>query len=187
MEDSGQGNPAIVVKDVVRTFASARGVIRALDGVSFTVPTGTITGLIGPDGAGKTTMMRILAGIMGRDSGQITVLEDDPGHQSSRIQGVMGYMPQKFGLYEDLTVQENLDLQADLHGIDPDRRAELYAPLFSMTALAPFRLRLAGKLSGGMKQKLGWPVHSCMNPLSCCWMNRPSESIRFPAESCGKS
>jgi len=155
MEDSGQGNPAIVVKDVVRTFASARGVIRALDGVSFTVPTGTITGLIGPDGAGKTTMMRILAGIMGRDSGQITVLEDDPGHQSSRIQGVMGYMPQKFGLYEDLTVQENLDLQADLHGIDPDRRAELYAPLFSMTALAPFRLRLAGKLSGGMKQKLG--------------------------------
>lgn len=155
MEDSLKDNPAILVKDVVRTFASTRGVIRALDGVSFTVPAGTITGLIGPDGAGKTTMMRILAGIMGRDRGQITVLGDDPAVDSSRIQGVMGYMPQKFGLYEDLTVQENLDLQADLHGVDPDSRAELYAPLFSMTALAPFRRRLAGKLSGGMKQKLG--------------------------------
>jgi ABC-2 type transport system ATP-binding protein len=123
--------------------------------VTFDVREGTITGLIGPDGAGKTTLMRILAGILGADSGSAEILGFDPQTEAPKLQRCLGYMPQKFGLYEDLTVQENLDLHADLHGVVEEGREELYAPLLSMTALGPFRARLAGQLSGGMKQKLG--------------------------------
>ncbi|MCL4484851.1 MAG: ATP-binding cassette domain-containing protein [Nitrospirae bacterium] len=154
-ENSPPRVPAIALKNIVRTFRSPRGTIRALDNVSFEVAPGTITGLIGPDGAGKTTLLRILAGILGSDSGDATILGFDPSTQAPALQRHLGYMPQKFGLYEDLTVAENLDLHADLHGVPPGRREELYAPLLSMTALGPFRARLAGKLSGGMKQKLG--------------------------------
>ncbi|MDA8028209.1 MAG: ATP-binding cassette domain-containing protein [Nitrospiraceae bacterium] len=153
--DSPPRDPAIALRNIVRTFRSPRGVIRALDDVSFDVAPGTITGLIGPDGAGKTTLLRILAGILGSDSGQARILGFDPSTEAPALQRHLGYMPQKFGLYEDLTVAENLDLHADLHGVPEDRREELYAPLLSMTALGPFRARLAGKLSGGMKQKLG--------------------------------
>ncbi len=146
---------ALSVRNLVRTFRSPRGIIRALDGVTFDVREGTITGLIGPDGAGKTTLMRILAGILGADSGSAEILGFDPQTEAPKLQRCLGYMPQKFGLYEDLTVQENLDLHADLHGVVEEGREELYAPLLSMTALGPFRARLAGQLSGGMKQKLG--------------------------------
>ena len=154
-EDKGRPGPALRIRNLVRTFRTPRGILRALDDVSFEVAPGTITGLIGPDGAGKTTLLRILAGILGSDSGDATILGFDPSTQAPALQRHLGYMPQKFGLYEDLTVGENLDLHADLHGVPPERRAELYAPLLSMTALGPFRTRLAGKLSGGMKQKLG--------------------------------
>ncbi len=154
-EDSLPRSPALSLRNVVRTFQSPRGVIRAIDDVSFDVAEGTITGLIGPDGAGKTTLLRILAGILGADSGRATILGFDPATEAPALQRHLGYMPQKFGLYEDLTVGENLDLHADLHGVPKEKRAELYAPLLSMTALGPFRTRLAGKLSGGMKQKLG--------------------------------
>ena len=147
--------PAISLGNIVRTFRSPRGVIRALDKVSFQVAEGHITGLIGPDGAGKTTLLRILAGILEADSGEARILGFDPSSEAPSLQRHIGYMPQKFGLYEDLTVSENLDFHADLHGVPSDRREEIYAPLLSMTALAPFRSRLAGKLSGGMKQKLG--------------------------------
>ena len=153
--DSPPRVPAIALRNIVRTFRSPRGVIRALDDVSFDVAEGAITGLIGPDGAGKTTLLRILAGILGADSGQARILGFDPSTEASALQRHLGYMPQKFGLYEDLTVAENLDLHADLHGVPEGRREELYAPLLSMTALGPFRGRLSGKLSGGMKQKLG--------------------------------
>ncbi len=150
-----KNSPAISVSHLVRTFRSPRGIIRALDDVSFTVPKGTITGLIGPDGAGKTTLLRILAGIMAPDGGKAEILGFDPETQGPKLQRHIGYMPQKFGLYEDLTVGENLDLHADLHGVPVERRSEFYAPLLAMTALSPFRSRLAGNLSGGMKQKLG--------------------------------
>jgi ABC-2 type transport system ATP-binding protein len=155
MADRHPSLPAITLRNVVRTFRSPRGVTRALDEVTFDVLRGTITGLIGPDGAGKTTLLRILAGILGADSGEAKVQGFDPTSEATLLQRHLGYMPQKFGLYEDLTVLENLDFHADLHGVSSDRRDELYAPLLSMTALAPFRSRLAGKLSGGMKQKLG--------------------------------
>ena len=147
--------PAISLRNIVRTFRSPRGVIRALDKISFQVAEGHITGLIGPDGAGKTTLLRILSGILEADSGEARILGFDPSSEAPSLQRHIGYMPQKFGLYEDLTVSENLDFHADLHGVPSDRREEIYAPLLSMTALAPFRSRLAGKLSGGMKQKLG--------------------------------
>ena len=116
---------------------------------------GMLAALIGPDGAGKTTFIRLAAGLMEADDGELQVLgvnvRDDPQQVQERI----SYMPQKFGLYEDLTVQENLDLYADLHGVSADERRERYPRLMEMTALGPFTSRLAGRLSGGMKQKLG--------------------------------
>ena len=154
-EDKGRPGPALRIRNLVRTFRTPRGILRALDDVSFEVAPGTITGIIGPDGAGKTTLMRILAGIMEPDSGTVEILGRDPRTERAAILDNLGYMPQKFGLYEDLTVGENMDLHADLHGVPLERRAALYAPLLRMTALSPFIGRLSGKLSGGMKQKLG--------------------------------
>lgn len=129
--------------------------ITALNHVSFGARQGALTALVGPDGAGKTTLLRLAAGLMRADEGTLTVLGLDAAKQPQAIQDRISYMPQRFGLYEDLSVQENLDLYADLHGVSPEQRAERYPRLMEMTALAPFLDRLAGKLSGGMKQKLG--------------------------------
>ena len=129
--------------------------IRALRGVSFSTRPGVVTGLIGPDGAGKTTFMRLAAGLLVPDGGRVRVLDMDATQDSLAVQATLGYMPQRFGLYEDLTVQENLDLYADLQGVPRAERAARYGELMHMTDLAPFTRRLAGRLSGGMKQKLG--------------------------------
>lgn len=116
---------------------------------------GYVTGLVGPDGAGKTTLMRILSGLMKPDEGSASVLGLDPIHNDSELHAMLGYMPQKFGLYEDLTVMENLNLYASLRSVSGKKRDETFARLLEFTALGPFTDRLAGKLSGGMKQKLG--------------------------------
>ncbi|HTL51176.1 MAG TPA: ATP-binding cassette domain-containing protein [Planctomycetota bacterium] len=129
--------------------------ITALNGVSLEARPGTLTALVGPDGAGKTTLLRLVAGLLPADEGDLTVLGIDARRDPEAIQARLGYMPQRFGLYEDLTVQENLDLYADLHGITAAERADRYPRLMSMTQLGPFLARLAGQLSGGMKQKLG--------------------------------
>jgi ABC-2 type transport system ATP-binding protein len=129
--------------------------VQALDGVSLEAPRGMLTALVGPDGAGKTTLIRLAAGLLRADSGELSVLGIDAASNPQQIQDRISYMPQRFGLYEDLTVAENIDLYADLHGVTPDARAERYPRLMEMTNLARFRDRLAGKLSGGMKQKLG--------------------------------
>ena len=129
--------------------------VTALNRVSLTVEHGTLTALVGPDGAGKTTLIRLAAGLMPRDEGELQVLGVDVGSDPQHVQERIGYMPQRFGLYEDLTVQENLDLYADLHGVTSDERRERYPRLMEMTGLGRFVDRLAGKLSGGMKQKLG--------------------------------
>lgn len=129
--------------------------VQALDGVSLEVPRGMLTALVGPDGAGKTTLMRLAAGLLRADSGDLTVLDVNAAADPQQIQDRISYMPQRFGLYEDLTVAENIDLYADLHGVTPEGRAERYPRLMEMTALGKFTDRLAGKLSGGMKQKLG--------------------------------
>ena len=146
----------LVGRDICKTFRRSTGeVVRALDGVSLEAHYGTLTALVGPDGAGKTTLIRLMAGLMPPDSGTLEVLDLDVVAQPQAVQDRIGYMPQRFGLYEDLSVAENLDLYADLHGIDAAERARQYPRLLEMTALAPFTERLAGRLSGGMKQKLG--------------------------------
>ena len=128
---------------------------KALDDVSISIGRGAVTGLIGPDGAGKTTFIRLAAGLFMPKSGTIQVLGFDVATHPRAVQSRVGYMPQKFGLYEDLTVLENLNLYADLHGIPRKTRSERYRQLMQMTNLERFTNRLAGRLSGGMKQKLG--------------------------------
>src|ERR1051325_526974 len=103
----------------------------------------------------KTTLIRLAAGLLFADSGEMTVLGLDVAKHPQQVQDRISYMPQRFGLYEDLTVQENLDLYADLHGVSKELRAQRYPRLMEMTQLGRFTDRLAGKLSGGMKQKLG--------------------------------
>lgn len=125
---------------------------------------GSVTGLVGPDGAGKTTLIRMLAGLLKPDHGSIDILGLDPITDGVQLRANLGYMPQKFGLYEDLTVQENLDLYADLRGLVGQERKQTYQQLLSFTDLTRFTQRLAGKLSGGMKQKLG---------LACTLLGKP--------------
>jgi len=153
------------VSHISKTFQAAGREIRALDDVSLALQSGRVTGLIGPDGAGKTTLMRLVAALLEPDEGALRVLGHDTRQAPLAVQSSVGYMPQHFGLYEDLTVQENLDLYAGLQGIRESRRAQRYATLMRMTGLAPFTGRLAGKLSGGMKQKLG---------LACALLRAPS-------------
>ena len=129
--------------------------VQALESVSLDVPHATLTALVGPDGAGKTTLLRIASGLLRPDSGSMTVLGVDVMREPQRVQDRISYMPQRFGLYDDLTVGENIDLYADLHGVPANERARTYPRLMEMTALGAFRDRLAGRLSGGMKQKLG--------------------------------
>ncbi len=152
---SRQDGFCIEASGVTKTFGSGDKTITALEDCSFKVKTGIVTGLIGPDGAGKTTFMRLCAGLLVPDKGKVKVLGLDAAKDFLQVQSNIRYMPQRFGLYEDLTVQENLDLYSDLLGIPEEKRQERYDILMRMTGLAPFKQRLAGRLSGGMKQKLG--------------------------------
>lgn len=136
----------------------------ALDKVTGTIRGGEITGLVGPDGAGKTTLMRLMTGLMPLDSGSLEILGFDAVRHPSKIQSCIGYMPQRFGLYEDLSVAENLDLYAELRGLPKSERSEVFDDLLNFTDLKPFTKRLAGNLSGGMKQKLG---------LACALLRKP--------------
>lgn len=151
-----ENDPALQAREVQKSFRRENGELSiALKRVSFSVPHGELTALVGPDGAGKTTLIRLAAGLMAADSGELTVLGMDVSNKAQVVQERLGYMPQRFGLYEDLTVQENLDLYADLHGVTAEERSARYPRLMDMTGLGSFTARLAGKLSGGMKQKLG--------------------------------
>ncbi len=154
-ESTDPSDDVLVVENVSKRFTVAKKVVPALDDVNFRVARGQVTGLIGPDGAGKTTILRLSAGLLKPDSGRIRVLGIDAIENPLKVQESIGYMPQRFGLYEDLTVQENLDLYADLQGVTRAQRAERYQELMHMTGLGPFTKRYAGALSGGMKQKLG--------------------------------
>jgi len=136
----------------------------ALEGVSSVLRSGQITGLVGPDGAGKTTLIRLMAGLLAPTAGTITVDGQDPIRDADSLRAFIGYMPQKFGLYEDLSVQENLELHADLRGVVGQEREETFKRLLAFTDLNRFTTRLAGRLSGGMKQKLG---------LACALLGRP--------------
>jgi ABC-2 type transport system ATP-binding protein len=153
---ANEGTPALVARGVKKSFRRESGeTVTVLNGVSLAVEYGALTALVGPDGAGKTTLIRLAAGLMPADAGRVQVLGIDVSADPQQVQERIGYMPQRFGLYEDLTVQENLDLYADLHGVGIAERRERYPRLMEMTGLGRFTGRLAGKLSGGMKQKLG--------------------------------
>lgn len=141
------------ISSIGKVFPNAASA--ALSEVTLDIRPGVVTGLVGPDGAGKTTLLRILAGLMLPTSGSARVLGYDPGRDVDQLRSLIGYMPQKFGLYEDLTVQENLELHAELKDLHGQRRLDTFARLLEFTSLTRFTGRLAGKLSGGMKQKLG--------------------------------
>jgi ABC-2 type transport system ATP-binding protein len=148
--------PVLIAKELRHAFRPKKGpLVQALDGISIEVLPGELTALIGPDGSGKTTLIRLASGLLRADSGTLTVLGFDVTADPQSVQDRISYMPQRFGLYEDLSVAENLDLYADLYGVSKEQRARRYPRLMEMTALAPFKKRLAGQLSGGMKQKLG--------------------------------
>ena len=126
----------------------------ALDHLDLTLQKGCLTAMIGPDGAGKTTLMRLIAGIMVPTEGELSVLGMEVTGNEQEIQSRISYMPQKFGLYEDLTIAENMNLYADLHGVPQEVRRTRFPHLLDMMGLLPFTERQAGRLSGGMKQKL---------------------------------
>ncbi len=154
---------ALVTLDAVRkVFPGAKK--PALEDVSAVLRPGQITGLVGPDGAGKTTLIRLMAGLLAATAGTIRVAGLDPIHDAAKLREFIGYMPQKFGLYEDLSVLENLELHADLRDVVGAERVTTFKRLLEFTDLAPFTARLAGKLSGGMKQKLG---------LACALLGHP--------------
>ena len=146
---------ALVFEGVSKAFNAVGQTSKALQSVDISIQAGKVTGLIGPDGAGKTTLMRLAVGLLLPDAGTIHALGIDVVEKPLEVQSSVGYMPQRFGLYEDLSVQENLDLYADLQGVARSERSARYQELMHMTGLAPFTGRLASRLSGGMKQKLG--------------------------------
>ena len=155
-----QKTSEIVVEGLVRTF----GKRTALDGITARIGGGRITGLVGPDGAGKTTLLRLFCGLLAPTAGRVSVCGCDTAEDADAIHERVGYMPQRFGLYEDLTVLENLNLYAELRSVPRRERTDRYAELLAFTGLEPFTGRLAGRLSGGMKQKLG---------LACTLLSRP--------------
>ena len=152
---SSAGEP-VVAERLRKTFAApGGGRLHAVDDLSLTARAGELTALVGPDGAGKTTLLRMMAGLLKPDAGRLRVLGIDVAGDPQAVQDRISYMPQRFGLYEDLSVQENLDLYADLHGVPQAQRPARFGRMLEMTDLARFTERPAGKLSGGMKQKLG--------------------------------
>jgi len=155
-----QFQSAIVAEKLTKSFPG----VRAVAALSFEVRAGEIFGLVGPDGAGKTTTLRMLAGILPPDEGTATVAGFDVVCDPEGAKQDLSYMPQRFGLYEDLTVDENIRFYADLFGVRKAEREERSTQLLQAAGMSEFRKRLAGKLSGGMKQKLG---------LVCALIHRP--------------
>jgi ABC-2 type transport system ATP-binding protein len=150
----------IRTSDLTRRF----GELTAVDRLNLEVPRGEIFGLVGPDGAGKTTTLRLLCGLLDPSEGQVWVAGYNVARELTAVKDSIGYMAQRSGLYVDLTVEENMLFYADLFGISDAERAELMPRLLHMTRMEPFRKRPAGKLSGGMKQKLA---------LMCALLHHP--------------
>ena len=152
--------PLLRVDNLTRRF----GELTAVDGVAFEVARGELFGLVGPDGAGKTTTLRMLAGVLSPTSGDAVLDGTSVARAPERVKPRLAYMSQRFGLYADLTVEENLRFYADLYQVPRSERPARLERLYHFSNLEPFRGRLAGKLSGGMKQKLG---------LSCALIHQP--------------
>lgn len=161
----------IQVENISRRF----GAVDAVRGVSFEVRGGEIFGLVGPDGAGKTTVMRLVAGLLDADEGRVEVCGFDVSREPDAVKDRMGYMAQRFGLYQDLTVEENIEFYGELFGTDAAERERLAGELLEMTGMSEFRRRRAGQLSGGMKQKLA---------LVCTLLHRP-QALVLDEPTCG--
>lgn len=156
-------NPIVVIDDVTKIFLP--DIPPAVNNISATIPKGQIVAIAGPDGAGKTTLIRLIAGLLKPSKGTITVDGYDTIKDARELHRLISYMPQKFGLYEDLSVIQNLNLYADLQGVVGKEREETFKRLLKFTDLDHFKDRLAGDLSGGMKQKLG---------LACTLVRKPT-------------
>lgn len=148
----------------VNNFGKSYGPVEAVRGVSLSVQKGELFGLIGPDGAGKTTLMRSICTLLVPDEGTILVNDLETTENIAKIRSILGYMPQRFSLYQDLSVEQNLCFFADLFQVPPGERQERMERLYHFSRLGPFKKRLAGALSGGMKQKLA---------LSCALIHTP--------------
>jgi ABC-2 type transport system ATP-binding protein len=155
----------ILAENLTRVFNQGTpGALTAVDHLNLDIAEGEIFALVGPDGAGKTTSMRLLTGLMNPTEGRAVVAGQDVSKNIDAVKDQIGYMAQRFGLYTDLTVAENMEFYADLFGIVGEERKELSARLLRMTRMEPFQTRPAGKLSGGMKQKLA---------LMCTLLHKP--------------
>jgi ABC-2 type transport system ATP-binding protein len=150
----------IKTENLTRKF----GTLTALDHLNLEVQEGEIFGLVGPDGAGKTTTMRILTGILDPTEGQAWVYDKHTVKEAEKLKEHIAYMSQRFGLYEELSVLENINFYADIYGVAKNKRSEAIERLLGFSGLLPFKQRFAGKLSGGMKQKLG---------LACALIHTP--------------
>ena len=159
-DDAASGAVAVELRGLARSF----GDVAAVEGLDFQVRPGELFGLVGPDGAGKTTTLRMLAGVLRPTSGDAVILGRSVAEDPEAVKPDLAYMSQRFGLYGDLTVRENLDFYADLYEVSPEEKAARLERLYRFSGLEPFQDRLAGDLSGGMKQKLG---------LSCALIHQP--------------
>jgi len=155
---------ALSVRELTKHFGS----VRAVQGLTFDVRAGELFGLVGPDGAGKTTTLRMLAGVLRPTAGDATVLGVSVAGNPEAVKDHIAYMSQRFGLYTDLTVRENIDFYGDLYGVPSTEREHRLERLYAFSGLGPFEGRLAGQLSGGMKQKLG---------LCCALIHQPELMI----------
>jgi ABC-2 type transport system ATP-binding protein len=151
---------AVRARDLTRRFKA----LTAVDRVSFDVDQGELFGIVGPDGAGKTTLLRMMAGVLRPTSGDVWIEGVSVSQEPERVKPRIAYMAQRFGLYEDLTVRENLDFYADLYRVSKAERSSRLTRLYAFSGLGEFEKRLAGALSGGMKQKLS---------LSCALIHQP--------------
>jgi ABC-2 type transport system ATP-binding protein len=169
---------ALVARGLHKRFflKETKQTVQAITDVSLEVEAGTLAALLGPDGAGKTTLLRMITGLLTPDEGQLDVLGINVAADPQSVQDRISYMPQRFGLYEDLSVQENLDLYADLHGVRHELREKRFARLLHMTDLARFTARPAGKLSGGMKQKLGLAC-TLVHPPAMLLLDEPTAGV----------
>ena len=145
--------PLIVAEGLTKRFEKNR--TPAINHLDAQIKPGRVTGLVGPDAAGKTTLLRLFAGLLLPSEGRLTVCGANPATELSQLRRDVSYMPQRFGLYEDLSVEQNLKLYADLCGVVGSERDQAFERLLTFTDLKRFVQRLAGDLSGGMKQKLG--------------------------------
>lgn len=155
--------PAVMVDHITKTYGTKKAVVKALDEVSFNVEQGELFGIIGPDGAGKTSLFRILTTLLLADTGNATVDGDDVVKDYKSIRNKVGYMPGKFSLYPDLTIEENLQFFATIFNTTVSENYHLVKDIYEQ--IAPFKDRRAGKLSGGMKQKLA---------LCCALIHKPA-------------